>query len=110
MRKKYRLLLHLSFVFLFFSVSTLINFAHTERYIEAFNDYGTTHTHPNPEKSPEKHECPACHFLNSTINTGQIFFFFLPPPPLTGVMDSSYEFTYTAALIVSPSSRSPPSA
>gem|GEM_PF-335361 len=89
--KRYRILLNLSFLLVFLSLTLFINFFHTEHGFSA-NDH-----------------CPACHFLNSTFTTSHINFFHLPPPSVSGILSFYYSFNYTEIVSIIPSSRSPPS-
>jgi hypothetical protein len=88
---KRRKIFHLLFLLTFLSVTLFINFLHTENTLSSTDD------------------CPACHFVNSTLMTAQINFFFLPPPRISGYLNSLDFFGYTFIAFVTPSSRSPPS-
>jgi hypothetical protein len=90
MNSKTKKLFNLAFLFIFLVVTLFINFFHTEKIILK-ND-----------------NCPACHFLNSSITTSQINFFHLPPPSILGTLKTFEPFNYTYVFIIDPSSRSPP--
>jgi len=83
-------LFNLAFLFIFLLITVSINFFHTEK---------TTKGNDN---------CPACHFQNSSLNTGQINFFHLPPPSISGILRTFKSFNYTFIFTIDPSSRSPP--
>jgi len=83
-------LFNLAFLFIFLLITLSINFFHTEK---------TTKGNDN---------CPACHFQNSSLNTGQINFFHLPPPSISGILKTFESFNYTYIFIIDPFSRSPP--
>jgi hypothetical protein len=88
--KKHRTLSSLTFLFLFLSITLCINFFHTESSIQ-----------PN-------HNCPACHFQNSTLATSQINFFHLPQLTLLEMLKTFKAFHYESSCFVNPTSRSPP--
>jgi len=92
MASKNRLPSSLAFLLIFLAVTLFINFLHTEHSLD------------------KDVSCPACHFLNSTLQTAQIFFFYLPPPSFLGVLESPHSLAYASIVLPSTSSRSPPSA
>jgi hypothetical protein len=90
MDSKTKKFFNLAFLFIFLLVTLFINFFHTEKNILK-ND-----------------NCPACHFLNSSITTSQINFFHLPPLSILGALKTFELFRHTYIPIITPSSRSPP--
>jgi len=88
--KKHQKLSSLVFLFLFLSVTLCINFFHTEN---------STQTN---------HNCPACHFQNSTLATSQINFFHLPQLMLLEMLKTFETFHNNSLCFINPSSRSPP--
>ena len=83
-------LFNLAFLFTFLLITLFINFFHTEKTVLS------------------KDNCPACHFLNSSLTTSQINFFRLPPPSITGILKTFESFNYAYIFTIDPSSRSPP--
>lgn len=78
---------------LIFLVLTLsINFLHTETKAQGQND------------------CPACHFQNSTLTTAQVSVISLPQLRLLEILRLFESLAYEDIHLITPSSRSPPSA
>ena len=84
--------LQLTFLLGFFFISLCVNFAHTERTLKT--DYA----------------CPACHFLASSLTTGQVPFFSLPRLPLLATLIPAASLFRKEVITLSPLSRSPPQA
>jgi hypothetical protein len=87
-RSRFLTSLLLSSLFIF--VTLFINFFHTET---AFS---------------ESDNCPACHFQNSSITTGQIHIPFVPQPVFFGIQQTSEFFHYTFLTVIEANSRDPP--
>jgi len=83
-------LFNIAFLFLFFIITSSINFLHTEHTITKDDN------------------CPACQFQSFSLTTAQINFFFLPPPPFFKILRSYVFFNYTFIFSLTPNSRSPP--
>jgi len=85
-------ILSLAFLLGFLFICLLINFFHTEKTLRS------------------DIFCPACHFLGSVLNTGQIPFFSLPPLILLAIFISSDSPSIKRIFVLSAFSRSPPQA
>jgi hypothetical protein len=81
---------NISFLLLFFIITSSIHFLHTE------------HTLTKDDN------CPACQFQSSSLTTAQINFFYLPPPAFFKFLRSYVFFNYTFVFSLTPNSRSPP--
>lgn len=90
MRKNTVLLSNLFFLLVFLTVTSGINFLHTET---------DSHTHQN---------CAACHFQTSTLMTSHINFFHLPQLTLLEIVPGTDLFALDQIIYLSPLSRSPP--
>jgi hypothetical protein len=90
MRGKKESFLLIAFLVVFFAVSLLINFFHTEKTIF------------------HKDNCPACNFLNSTFATGQINFFQIPELFFIDIIKTSLSFHLKETFLISSCGRSPP--
>jgi hypothetical protein len=80
-------------VLLAFAVVTLgINFAHTEKTVAGGKD------------------CPACHFLNSSLSTSPGVVFLVPALLCQGTLPAVEPCRASEVVVLSRSSRSPPQA
>jgi hypothetical protein len=82
--------LQIAFLVVFFVVTLLINFFHTEKTVF------------------HKDNCPACNFLNSTYATGQISFFQIPELFFIDIIKISLSFHLKETFLVFSCVRSPP--
>lgn len=88
--KKHHRLSVLIVLFLFSAITLSIHFLHTESSIQG------------------NHNCPACHFQNSTIATQQANVFHLPQLMLLEMLKTFEAFHYNSLCFVNATSRSPP--
>lgn len=90
MKGKKESFLSITFLFVFFIVTLLVNFTHTEKTVF------------------HKDNCPACNFLNSTFATGQINFFQIPEVFFIDIIKISLSFHLKETFLISSCGRSPP--
>ena len=77
---------------LFLLLTLFVNFFHTETDALGHKD------------------CPACHFQNSTLTTAQVTVFCLPQLRLLEIIRQFETFDFEDIYLITPSSRSPPTA
>lgn len=90
MKNRRQISFQIAFLFVFFIVTLLVNFIHTEKTLF------------------HKDNCPACNFQNSTFATGQINFFQIPELFFIDIIRISSSFHLKEIFLISSCVRSPP--
>lgn len=92
MSRKHKKIADVALLAVFFSLTLLVNFFHTEKTLEG------------------RQACPACHFQHSSIATQVIPYLFVPRIDFIQLVKASFVVSYEHPFSIDLSPRGPPQA